>query len=198
MEEGVNRYYQALEVAGIGSLNESALNKILSEKAYALKPTKHKPCIFLSHKSEDKTAVKRIGDYIKKNGIDIYLDVDDKDLQNAVRNNDHSTITKAIEIGIYASTNLMSLISEKTKKSWWVPYEIGFAKSEEKYLSTLKLKDVSHIPSFLFITKMLKTAMEFDKYLSEVKERSKVYSITELILNKMSSPPITSLKSFLD
>ena len=41
-----------------------------------VRSSQEKPCIFLSHISEDKKAVKEIGDYIMENGnMDIYLDL---------------------------------------------------------------------------------------------------------------------------
>jgi hypothetical protein len=193
---GQNRYFATLEMAARRRLDESSLDLLLSNKALIPKPTQ--PCIFLSHKSEDNSAVKAIGDYIKKRGVDIYLDVDDPDLQKAVKNDDHVAITKSIELGIHASTDLMTLISEKTKSSWWVPYEVGFAKSEQKFLSTLKLKSVSYIPSFLFITKLLKGAKALDQYIDGVRNRNRVYARAEILLNEMSRPSRSTLSNYLN
>ena len=194
--EGQNRYFAIMEMAESRSLDESSLDQLLSNKALIPKPTR--PCVFLSHKSGDKLAVKAIGNYVKKRGVDIYLDVDDPSLRQAVEDDDHVAITKSIELGIHASTDLMTLISEITKNSWWVPYEIGFAKSEQKYLSTLKLKSVSHIPSFLKITKLLKSAKDLDQYIDEVKSRNKVYGKVAILLNEITRPSLDTLTNYLN
>lgn len=194
--DGKNLYYQVRELAGTHSLDESALNRLIKNR-YII-PTPKSPCVFLSHKSEDKSAVKSIGNYIKSKGVDIYLDVDDLALQQAVSNNDHIAITKSIQLGIYASTHLMTLISEKTKESWWVPYEVGFASSENKKISTLKLKTVSYVPSFLEITKILRGAKALDAYIDSVKNRHRTYEgVSSHVLNEVRSFSAHPLSSYL-
>ena len=108
--------------------------------------SKDKPCIFLSHISIDKEAVKRIAKYImEKANIDVYLDIHDDALQKAVEEGDPQKITALIERGIFSSTHAMCLISKKTIGSWWVPYELGYAKKSGKKISSLKLKALKPI-----------------------------------------------------
>lgn len=182
---GINRYYTQKRLADAERLNESAVDCLLKMAASKLAPSN--TCIFLSHKSEDKAAVKNIGEHIKSKDLDIYLDVDDPDLQTAVRNKDHDAITKFIELGIRSCTHIMTLISEATKNSWWVPYEVGFGKSEQKSLSTLKLKDVTYIPSFLQITTVLKDARSLDSYLMRIKRSQPLtkYSVTSDTIDRL-------------
>jgi hypothetical protein len=71
MSRGIN-VYEALRES-FGTINES--------KAMEKQAASDKPCIFLSHKSDDKDAVREIGDYIRNQGINIYLDEDDLELQ---------------------------------------------------------------------------------------------------------------------
>lgn len=92
-----------------------------------------RPCIFLSHISIDKNTAIKIGDYIREKGnIDIYLDIYDDRLKNAVALGDQLMITKYIEEGLEQSTHIMCLVSQSTVQSWWVPYELGFGKSARK------------------------------------------------------------------
>jgi hypothetical protein len=73
-----------------------------------------KPCIFLSHISVDKKDAEKLADYImEKADIDVYLDIYDRELQNAVTLKEPSKITDLIECGITSSTHAMCLISEK-------------------------------------------------------------------------------------
>jgi hypothetical protein len=98
----------------------------------------------LSHISIDKSSATAIGEYITRYGdIDIYLDVNDPDLQSAVLTNDAALMTRFIERGLSRSTHVMCLVSVDTVRSGWVPYELGFAKNAGKHLSTLKLKVMS-------------------------------------------------------
>jgi hypothetical protein len=60
-------------------------NRALYENRHLAKTSEsaNRPCIFLSHISVDKSSARAIGIYITKYGdVDIYLDVDDSDLQN--------------------------------------------------------------------------------------------------------------------
>jgi len=128
-----------------------------------------KPCIFLSHVSEDKEAVKAIGDYIMERGdIDIYLDINDQQLQTAVRNNDAVAITGFIEKGVRASTHVMCLYSETTVRSWWVPYELGYGKRSNAEVSSLKLKGDIELPAYLSVAEKLLGTESLNKYLEKV------------------------------
>ena len=125
-------------------------------------------CVFLSLKSEDKETAIRIGNYILEAGIDIYLDKNDAGLQGAVKNGDDENIVKYIEKGIQASTHMMCIISQATQISWWVPYEIGFAKKSGKAISSLKLKGISNLPSYLKIVRQLNNIKMLNQYLEEI------------------------------
>lgn len=85
-----------------------------------------RPFVFLSYKKEDKGACVVIAKYLKDAGIDYYLDIEDKGLQHATSINDPIKITESIKKGICESTHMMVVVSEKTVKSEWVPFEIGY------------------------------------------------------------------------
>lgn len=128
-----------------------------------------KPCIFLSHISIDKAAVKGIAEYImEKADIDVYLDIHDDDLQRAVSRGDSEEITALIERGISSSSHAMCLISEETVNSWWVPYELGYAKKSGKKISSLKLKGVVELPDFLKIGTLIHGTKSLNEYIEQV------------------------------
>ena len=66
------------------------------------------------------------------------------------------------------SSDLLCLISDKTRLSWWVPYEIGFADKQEIDIAVLKLKDVEDIPSYLKAKKVLFNIGDFLQYISKL------------------------------
>ncbi|TVY07344.1 toll/interleukin-1 receptor domain-containing protein [Paenibacillus cremeus] len=141
-------------------------------------------CIFLSHISVDKDAAIKIGDYIMNAGYNVYLDIYDEELQRAVERNDAARITSSIEKGISNSSHVMCIVSEKTKFSWWVPYEVGYGKKADKHLSTLSLKDVTYLPSFLVIVHAIEGVVGLNRYLNSIRSGSTNY---EYLLETASS-----------
>ena len=122
-------------------------------------------CIFLSYIRIDRGIAVAIGDYIKNAGFDIYLDLNDQELERAVQANDAARITRCIEDGVNASSHLMCLVSEDTVQSWWVPYEIGFGKKGGKKIATLTLKDTRTLPAYLAIGEVLRGTKSLNDYL---------------------------------
>ena len=164
MSKGANIYDRVRgQVGSILEARAADLTKLAAGKD---------PCIFLSHKNEDKDAVKAIGEYIKNAGINIYLDAEDADLQKAVRDRDDVKITAFIERGIQYSSDVMVLVSDKTQGSWCVPYEFGFGKNGGKYLASMRLKAVANPPSYLKIVRRLENITDLNTYLKEVQGRT--------------------------
>ena len=121
-------------------------------------------CVFISHKKEDEATAKAIGDYLLNQvGVDIYLDLYDIELKEAVSVDNDKKIVASIKKGIGTSTHLLCLVTDKTKMSWWVPYEVGVAGEHGKKIATLKLKAIEDIPSFLKTEQVLKNVQEFFK-----------------------------------
>lgn len=143
------------------------------------------PCIFLSHISADKAAVREIGKYITDKGnIDIYLDEQDVNLQIAVSKADAVGITIFLEKGLSQSTHIMCLVSDETVKSWWVPYELGFAKKSGKPLSTLKIKGNAELPAYLEISHIIKGTKSLNAYLESVLGHLQKSATTRGLLNE--------------
>lgn len=100
-------------------------------------------------------------------GIDVYLDIYDNELQNAANIGDPEIITAIIERGISTSTHAMCLVSEKTINSWWVPYELGYAKKSGKKISSLKLKGNIYLPEFLRIGEIIQGTKSLNEYMKK-------------------------------
>lgn len=122
-------------------------------------------CVFISHKKEDEKAAIAISDYLNEvAGVNTYLDLDDIVLQEAVSLDNDRGIVDSINDGLSVSTHLLCLISEKTRLSWWVPYEIGIASSKKMPIASLKLKSIDDVPSFLKTETVLTNIPEFFNY----------------------------------
>ncbi len=181
MEKGVNRaseYYkikEAIRDALAMSQDDSKLSKFTNTS---------KSCIFLSHKNEDKEACIEIGKYLEETGIDYYLDIYDQDLQYAAEKNDPIKITHHIKEGIRLSSHMIVVISEKTKNSQWIPFEIGYGhasivdknyenlKNDQIFnLAFLTLKEISDepIPDFLKIAFPIRGIKSLIEYIEKIK-----------------------------
>jgi hypothetical protein len=162
------------------------------------------PCIFLSHRSTDKAAVRKIGEYIMSKGIDVYLDADDPNLQRADLASDHKAITAAIELGIANSTDLLAYLTQNTATSPWVPYEIGFAKRHGNYLAAMKSKELTRLPSYLEIVRQITGIASLNAYLRDVLNRQQValgsLNLTRgIILEQLKHASVGSeLSAYLD
>lgn len=69
---------------------------------------------------------------MEKLNMDIYLDVFDIELQEAVSVHNDEKIVQSIQEGIDISDILLCIVSDKTRLSWWVPYEVGRADTKNK------------------------------------------------------------------
>ncbi len=141
---------------------------ILYESRQYFSSSDKKPVVFLSHKSEDKDYVEKVGQYLMNSGIDIYLDKYDPSLQRATKESDAKKVTECIHKGIKNSDYILCITSEKTIESWWVPYEIGYGKNANKKITTLIRKDISYIPDFLKIEKIIKNISGINDFIKEI------------------------------
>lgn len=129
-----------------------------------------KICFFISHKDEDTDAAIVLGKHIAEDfGYNIYLDVYDSELQKADKNNDPNGVVNAIHKGIQYASHLLCVVTEKSKNSWWIPYEIGFAQANSVKTSSIKAKQAEYLPTYLRVdnSPVFLTIGELDDYLSK-------------------------------
>src|SRR2546421_12433050 len=99
-------------------------------------------CVFISHKKEDKQAAHDIAEALMGMGVDIYFDEKDRLLKQAADLDDEEKIVTCIEAGLDNCTHLLGVITENTKRSWWVPYEIGGAAGRHRTCAPLITEEV--------------------------------------------------------
>lgn len=147
---------------------------------------KKRPCVFISHKREDKAQCREIAKYLKQAEIDYYLDEEDDVLQTAASSNNPILITESIKKGIKESTHMLVVVSEKTYKSQWVPFEVGYGHSaildygleeDEKpnrlKLAILTLKDISEktLPDYMQVGHIIRGTKSLNNYISKITNR---------------------------
>lgn len=169
IKKGFNK---AIPLENIGWILEAFSNKEIADR----------PCVFLSHKREDKEACREIAKYFEDAGIDYYLDEDDNKLQVASAAGDPIKITECIKNGIDECTHMMVVISEKTYRSQWVPFEVGYghasildqdhlrSKDNRLKLAVLTLKDISEksLPDYLRVGHIIRGTQTLNDYIAKI------------------------------
>lgn len=103
-------------------------------------------------------------------GIDVYLDDNDDGLQAAVNDNASKRIVECIENALITSTNVLVLVTDNTRQSWWVPYEVGYAKKGEIEIASILKKEVDEFPDYLKIERTMKGLKDLEKYIYDIND----------------------------
>ena len=101
-------------------------------------------------------------------GFDIYLDVYDKTLQKSDAEGNLEGIVSSIQKGIGFASHLLCVISDKSKDSWWMPYEIGFAQAHGVNTASIIIKNTEYLPTYLRIKEspVFDNIEAFDAYMA--------------------------------
>ncbi len=121
------------------------------------------PRVFISHKNEDRDAASAIAAYLKKGGLDIYLDVIDTQLGRS-----GPDLADYIRSKLEGCTQLLAVMTPITGKSWWVPWEIGVATEKERFLASFVARGAT-VPEYLEKWPYLRNDQDLDKYIAESK-----------------------------
>ena len=78
--------------------------------------------VFISHKKEDELVAMQIAIRLKRDNIEYYLDVLDPTITG-----NGERLTEHIKSSLGTCTDIIVVISEKTRYSQWVPFEVGMA-----------------------------------------------------------------------
>jgi hypothetical protein len=171
------------------------------------KEVQSRPCIFLSHKRDDKPSCRIIAEYLKNAEIDYYLDELDASLQHAASTGNPNLITESIKKGIRESTHMLVVVSEKTYTSQWVPFEVGYGhaaildkslevgqQDNKIKLSILTLKDISEtpLPDFMQVGNIIRGTKSLNEYIARISNKLEKSLINEhhIFANNMQSHPL--------
>ena len=99
--------------------------------------------VFVSHQRNDSRLAGHVASQIRLNGLDTYVDViDDALVKDGPQLADH-LLQRMNEC-----QQLMAVVSEATKASWWVPWEIGVG-SEKGFRMASYSRQLVALPSYL-------------------------------------------------
>lgn len=114
--------------------------------------------VFISHKNTDQYIARRVLDVLKSQGVDAYLDL----LDNTIVYKGE-LLTKHIKSKINECTDILVVMSEETRYSWWVPFEIGMA--TQKDLPTVSyLQSGVELPDYLAYWPRLRNETDLLQY----------------------------------
>ena len=116
--------------------------------------------IFISHKKEDEATALAVQITLANVGVDAYLDV----LDNTIAD-DGEKLTKHIREKLRECTDVIVVLSDKTKKSWWVPFEIGMATEKDMPIANY-LVSYEVLPEYLEYWPRLKNQKDVQKYVA--------------------------------
>jgi hypothetical protein len=119
--------------------------------------------VFISHKDSDAATAQQIGQVLYRNGIPYYLDV-----LNHLTELDAKRLTNNIRQELNKCSHLITVLSEATKLSWWVPFEIGMAAQKDVPVVNFLLEGIT-LPEYLAYWPRLRRISDLDKFISAVK-----------------------------
>ncbi|RXD04883.1 toll/interleukin-1 receptor domain-containing protein [Sphingomonas sp. UV9] len=135
--------------------------------------------VFLSHQSADAAVAARIEKRLRENhGIACYLDVIDPYIGQ--RGEDLAT---HIQSQMSKCTQLLAIVSDTTRHSQWVPWEIGVATEKDFPLATFS-NGTGLPPEFLRKWPYLRTDADIDAYARASKLAQRSFTEKSRILNE--------------
>lgn len=114
--------------------------------------------IFISHKQQDVNYAKEVKQTLASCGVDAYLDLLDDTISG-----DGEKLTQHIRSKISECSDVIVILSEKTKTSWWVPFEIGMASEKDMPIANYLVSYIT-LPEYLAYWPRLKNQSDVKKY----------------------------------
>lgn len=114
--------------------------------------------VFISHKNLDRDIALKVQRVLKSKQVEAYLDLLDESITGK-----GEVLTKHIKQKLNECTDILVVMSENTKGSWWVPFEIGMAAQRD--LPTVSYLQAGVIlPDYLSYWPRLKNDLDLEKY----------------------------------
>lgn len=99
--------------------------------------------VFISHQKNDSKLASDIHFQLRLQNVDAYLDVFDDNLVS-----DSQALTEHLKNIVRDSSDILVVMSDNTKASWWGPFEIGIAANQDLPIVTF-LHDYVSLPGYL-------------------------------------------------
>jgi hypothetical protein len=124
--------------------------------------------VFISHRTLDDAIARAVRDRLTyTHNITCYLD--DLDRQVGAAN-----VTALIVKRLNDCTNLLALVTQNTRGSWWVPFEVGVARQAPRIITSYTNLAQGELPEFLTEWPVLRGESAIDKFASFYKQQAPV------------------------
>ena len=130
---------------------------------------------FISHKKEDAYTANKIANELKAMNVPYYLDILDFTITGSVK-----ALTDHIKQSLNDCTDIIVVMSETTRYSQWVPFEVGMAAQNDMPTATFLQENVS-LPDFLIYWPRLKQPSDIRKYITARREVQHEYASQHLL-----------------
>lgn len=124
---------------------------------------------FISHKSTDLRPAQAAAGALANAGLVGYLDRWDPNV-----NGDHPDLEDYLREVIRETPSILTIVSEATNTSWWVPFEIGVARETESQIATFLVVGEDgptlDLPSYLRKWPILATGFELQSWCSHLRQ----------------------------
>ena len=147
--------------------------------------------VFISHKQEDSAQAVALQSAFKRNGVNSYLDVLDSSIKGGGKE-----LTDHIKKSLNSCSDIIVVMTDVTKLSWWVPFEIGMSAQVDMPTASFLKSDVV-LPSYLSYWPRLKTASDVDKYVA-VREKMEQIVNEQYGRHEFASRRATETKAFYE
>ncbi len=143
--------------------------------------------VFISYQRIDEEKARSISAQLSAYGVKTYLDVMDPLLRS------EEFVTGRILLALEASTHLIAVVSQTTRSSWWVPFEIGVATHGARRITSYR-RDTTELPEFLKIWPFLQMDQQLRDYArryfedSSNNERNYTQFYTESVHKSITTP----------
>ena len=115
--------------------------------------------VFISHKQEDSYTANKIANELKAINVPYYLDILDHSVTRSGKE-----LTDHIKRKLNDCTDIIVVMSESTRYSQWVPFEVGMSAQNDMPTATFLQENVS-LPDFLVYWPRLKQPSDIRKYI---------------------------------
>lgn len=127
--------------------------------------------VFISHKQEDEDHARAVKSILDRHYIDSYLDV----LDLKVSTQSGPGLTAYIIGQLKTCTHIIPVVTDKTERSWWVPFEIGVATEQGRVIATYT-PNLIGLPDFLQEWPHLGSTAEVNEYAKLASSKKSLFS----------------------
>ena len=150
--------------------------------------------VFVSHTTREDDLATEVAISIQSQGLTTWVDSD-----YLAADHDGPEMASKIQEAINRSYCLLAIVTNATKESWWVPFEIGVAWDRNKYLSTYGVPQMP-LPSFLIAWPHVEGREGLRLWCEDIRKKKEAFSpyshrtYTEVV-NKQRSSYVNDMRA---